>query len=60
VATEQLHFGGQNILRSDFPIPKLGHILSDDISIPEHIIESDSSFHRAKLAQGDQGIDSGQ
>jgi hypothetical protein len=23
-------------------------------------IESDSSFHRAKLAQGDQGIDSGQ
>jgi len=24
------------------------------------IIESDSSFHRAKLAQGDEGIDSGQ
>ena len=24
------------------------------------IIESDSSFHRAKLAQGDKGIDSGQ
>jgi hypothetical protein len=24
------------------------------------LIESDSSFHRAKLAQGDQGIDSGQ
>jgi hypothetical protein len=24
------------------------------------IIEGDSSFHRAKLAQGDQGIDSGQ
>jgi len=24
------------------------------------LIESDSSFHRAKLAQGDEGIDSGQ
>ena len=24
------------------------------------IVESDSSFHRAKLAQGDKGIDSGQ
>jgi hypothetical protein len=23
-------------------------------------MESDSSFHRAKLAQGDEGIDSGQ
>ncbi|MGA3145239.1 MAG: hypothetical protein ABSF10_19740 [Verrucomicrobiota bacterium] len=27
---------------------------------PAAIIKSGSSFHRAKLAQGDEGIDSGQ
>jgi hypothetical protein len=37
-----------------------GRVFSDDISIPEHIHESGSSFHRAKLAQGDKGIDPSQ
>jgi hypothetical protein len=36
VATEQLHFGGEKFLRPACPIPKLGHVLSDDISIPGH------------------------